>query len=291
MPYRIKTVAELIGVPRATLLAWERRYSVVTPERHNNGYRAYSEEDVAVLRAVKSLVDRGLKVSEAVGQVKERPAPLPHGESGALDTLRRQLYDALLSYDRDRALSLLQQASMMSFEVQIEKLFKPLLAEVGAAWCEGKATISQEHYTTGFVRERLTAMLVALNAGPRGGGRVLCAGYCDDPHELPVMILAIYLALAGFRVMPIGVAVPVEALARAVRDSGTRMVCVSLTLPRKVVEVAAFEAKLLSYLPEDCTVAFGGSGVPPGYPTSKRLQVPGSVDKLIALGRSLGLNA
>ena len=290
MPYRIKTVAELIGVPRATLLAWERRYSVVTPERHNNGYRAYSEEDVAVLRAVKSLVDRGLKVSEAVAQVKERPAPLPHGESGALDSLRSQLYESLLSFDRDRALSLLQQASMMSFEVQIEKLYKPLLSEVGEAWCEGRATISQEHYATGFVRERLTAMLVALNAGPRGGGRVLCAGYSDDPHELPVMILAIYLALAGFRVMPIGVSVPVEALARAVRDSGTRMVCVSLTLPRRVTEVAAFEAKLLSYLPENCTVAFGGSGVPAGYPTSERLQVPGSVDKLIALGRSLGLN-
>ena len=134
-------------------------------------------------------------------------------------------------------------------------------------------------------------MLVALNAGPRGGGRVLCAGYNDDPHELPVMILSIYLALAGFRVMPIGVSVPVEALARAVRDSGIRMVCVSLTLPRPASEIAAFEAKLLSYLPEDCTVAFGGSGVPADYPTSERLHIPGSVDKLIALGRSLGLNA
>lgn len=291
MPYRIKTVADLIGVPRATLLAWERRYSVVTPERHNNGYRAYSEEDVAVLRAVKSLVDRGLKVSEAVAQVKERPTPLPKRDTGALESLRSQLFDALLAFDRDRAIALLQQASMMSFEVQIEQLYKPLLTEVGEAWCEGRATISQEHYATVFVRERLTAMLVALNAGPRGGGRVLCAGYVDDPHELPVMILAIYLALAGFRVMPIGVAVPVEALGRAAVDSGIQLVCVSLTLPRSEAEVREFEDSLRKILPSDCTVALGGSGLPTDYEPGERVHVPGSVDKLISLGRSLGLKS
>ena len=291
MPYRIKTVADLIGVPRATLLAWERRYSVVTPERHNNGYRAYSEEDVAVLRAVKALVDRGLKVSEAVSQVKERPPIVPRGETSALDSLRRHLFDALLAYDRDRAIGLLQQTSMMSFEVQIERIYKPLLTDVGEAWCEGRATISQEHYATGFVRERLTAMLVALNAGPRGGGRVLCSGYSDDPHELPVMILAIYLALAGFRVMPIGVAVPVEALARAVRDSGIQLVCVSLTLPRSSAEVRVFEEKLLNYLPMDCTVALGGSGLPAEFTPNDRVRLPGSVDHLISLGRSLELRS
>jgi DNA-binding transcriptional MerR regulator/methylmalonyl-CoA mutase cobalamin-binding subunit len=289
VPYRIKTVADLIGVPRATLLAWERRYSVVSPDRKVNGYRAYSEEDVAVLRSVKALVDRGLKVSEAVARVREQPVvPAPRG-GVTLGPLRQEVLAALLEFDRDRALAHLQNVAMMSFEVQLDELYAPLLREVGEAWCEGRATISQEHFATGFVRERLTAMLVALNAGPGTGGHVLCSGFGADPHELPVLILSSHLALAGFRVTSLGVSMPVEALARAVSDSGTRLVCVSLTIPPAPGEVEAYTQRLLAEIPEDCVVALGGAGVPGDFSPSDRVLVPESVDQLIGIGRELGL--
>jgi len=70
MGYRIKTVSELTGVPRNTLLAWERRYGLVTPSRQDNGYREYSDRDVACLQSVKQLMDQGFKVSEAVDHIK-----------------------------------------------------------------------------------------------------------------------------------------------------------------------------------------------------------------------------
>ncbi len=65
MPYQIKTVARLTGIPRNTLLAWERRYELVSPERAANGYRLYSDADLARLNAVRQLIDQGYKVSEA----------------------------------------------------------------------------------------------------------------------------------------------------------------------------------------------------------------------------------
>lgn len=36
-PYRINVVAELVGVPSATLRAWERRYGVPSPDRSDHG--------------------------------------------------------------------------------------------------------------------------------------------------------------------------------------------------------------------------------------------------------------
>lgn len=287
MPYRIKTVAELLGIPRATLLAWERRYKIVEPARHENGYRAYSEADIEVLRAVKTHIDRGLKVSEAVSRVRSAAPPPVHGTPGALDAVRQAVMQALMSFDRDRALAALQPVSMVGFDLLLRELYTPLLREVGEAWCAGRASISQEHFTTGFVRERLTAMLAALNSGPRGGGRVLCSGFSDDPHELPVLIVATQLALAGFRVSSIGVSVPVEALAGAARESSAKLVCLTITLPRTVAELEAFLDVLRPVLPPDCAVALGGSGVPAGFPVSERVHVPASVDRLIALGRSL----
>lgn len=291
MPYRIKTVADILGVPRATLLAWERRYSVVAPARHENGYRAYSEDDIAVLRSVKQLVDQGLKVSEAVSRVRERTVAPANPQVQALDAVREEMIAALMSFDRDRALVSAQKVSMMSFANQLEQLYAPLLRSVGEAWCEGRATISQEHFATGFVRERVTAMLVALNSGPRGGGQVLCSGYATDPHELPVLILATHLSLAGFRVTSIGVSVPVGALARAARDSGAQLVSVTVTMPQSAGQLDGFFSELVDMLPDGCVVAVGGTGVPPDYLGSDRIHVPQSVDGLVSLGRTLRLSA
>ncbi|MFT4979133.1 MAG: DNA-binding transcriptional MerR regulator [Myxococcota bacterium] len=69
MGYRIKTVSTLTGVPRNTLLAWERRYGIVQPSRQDNGYREYSDSDIACLQSVKRLLDQGYKVSEAINLI------------------------------------------------------------------------------------------------------------------------------------------------------------------------------------------------------------------------------
>lgn len=77
MGYRIKTISEMTGIQRATLLAWERRYRLVSPVRHSNGYREYSEQDLARLMALKRLLDRGYKVSEAISLMHGGVAPPP----------------------------------------------------------------------------------------------------------------------------------------------------------------------------------------------------------------------
>mgnify|MGYP001546567959 FL=1 len=57
--YRIGAVAKLTGILPDTLRIWERRYSCVTPQRSPGGGRIYSADDIARLRLMKLLVDRG----------------------------------------------------------------------------------------------------------------------------------------------------------------------------------------------------------------------------------------
>ena len=70
MAWRIRTVSERTGVNVETLRSWERRYEFIRPVRNVSGYRVYSDDDVAVIGRVKSLIDEGLKISEAVEQVR-----------------------------------------------------------------------------------------------------------------------------------------------------------------------------------------------------------------------------
>ena len=63
MGYRIKTVSEITGIPKNTLVAWERRYGILEPERLPNGYRQYSDTDIATLQQLKSAMAEGLKIA------------------------------------------------------------------------------------------------------------------------------------------------------------------------------------------------------------------------------------
>lgn len=64
--FNTKAVVQQTGVPAPTLRAWERRYTLLMPERAKNAYRLYSDRDVALIRWLKERVDSGLSISHAV---------------------------------------------------------------------------------------------------------------------------------------------------------------------------------------------------------------------------------
>ena len=64
--YNIKAVVQATGISPSTLRAWERRYHMCSPQRSESGYRLYSDRDVAIIRWLKSQVDAGMAISQAV---------------------------------------------------------------------------------------------------------------------------------------------------------------------------------------------------------------------------------
>jgi len=61
--HRIGAVANLCGVPVATLRVWERRYGVVAPPKTEGGQRLYSDHDVLKLTLLKTLTQHGHAIS------------------------------------------------------------------------------------------------------------------------------------------------------------------------------------------------------------------------------------
>ena len=57
----IAPVERETGLPKDTLRVWERRYGFPQPDRDASGDRLYPEAQVAQLRVVKRLMDRGLR--------------------------------------------------------------------------------------------------------------------------------------------------------------------------------------------------------------------------------------
>ncbi len=61
--YTIKNVSMITGIGVHTLRAWEKRYSVVTPERSPSGRRYYSDHDIEKLKLITTLNKTGEQIS------------------------------------------------------------------------------------------------------------------------------------------------------------------------------------------------------------------------------------
>jgi MerR family transcriptional regulator, light-induced transcriptional regulator len=262
MAYRIRSIVEMTGIPRNTLLAWERRYGVPTPSRTPGGHRVYSEADLDLLRRLKELLDQGHRIGEAVALLRRNAEPeRAHATAAPIDQQRRELLDALLAFDRTRADEAYHRAGSHALRRVIDEVLLPLLREVGDGWHRGEVSIAQEHFASAFVREQLITMLNRLESGPPGGPAAVCAGYPGERHEIGLLAVAVKLALRGWRVTYLGADLPIEELADVILTRKAELICQSVFAPRSRPELEAYAGRLLRLVPRDTLVALGGPGV------------------------------
>lgn len=263
MGYRVKTVSAMTGIPRGTLLAWERRYEILEPDRSPSGYREYSEADVAVLKRLKALVDDGYSISEAVTLVKRPVAPepvVPRGPRAAGD-LPDAILRALFAFDRAAADRLVPRLGQVSFGAAIDDVYVPVLRRLGDAWARGDITIAQEHFASGFCREHLLAMYHGLAGAPAHGLSIACATPPGERHELGLLVLALRLALAGHRVVWLGADLPVDDLCAYLANHRPRFLCLSVTQQTSRDALLALARSIRAGAPPSTEIVFGGAGL------------------------------
>jgi DNA-binding transcriptional MerR regulator len=263
MSYRIKRVAHLTGINPATLRAWERRYNLIAPGRTDSGYRVYSDEDVAMLGRIKKLTDEGLTIGEAIARVRRSSVPLPPNAAAPdLAEVSRQLRDALLRFDRQGALAAYERLSHLSPERRAEDVLLPVMREIGDLWQDGMAVIAQEHFASGFVREKLVAMISEVDTGVAPGPHAVLAGLPGDRHELGLLACALWLAAGGWRVVYLGPDVPYDELRRVVSDLRPALLCTSVVMRADRGTVQGAAEMLRSLSPRETAVVMGGGGIP-----------------------------
>ncbi|MEM9696159.1 MAG: MerR family transcriptional regulator [Myxococcota bacterium] len=289
MGYRIKTVSELTGIPKNTLVAWERRYGVVQPRRAANGYREYREEDVALLMQLKGAIDQGMKISEAVTALRDHSlgaltelrqhaqpplAPVEHETrrfavmlqagnqlgAGAREVVN-ELLDALMQFDRPRADHVVRRLIGVPFFNLIDELYLPLFRAIRRRFEDGSATVAQEHHATTFLRDQLTTMLMSVGSGPERGLPVACIGFPGEHGEVPTLAVAVRLALTGCRVTYLGADLPLPELGTFVEETEPAWLCVSAFESHDAKVLLGFAEAARSIIPAHVDLAVGGPAI------------------------------
>ncbi len=256
--YNIKSVSQRTGVAPVTLRAWERRYQLLVPKRADNGYRLYSERDLALLTWLKHQVDSGISISSAVADYRSNlskgiwpeavieaaaPTPSKHSMLPPAEFVK-QLYSALIGHDEPVASDVFEEA-LASFHLitLLESIISPVLVEIGEAWFNGKIRVATEHFASGFFRAKLMAIFQSL---PLHGSQpfIMIGSAPGELHEIGVLMIAILLREAGYHVEYLGPDLPLEDLASYAAEEKPNMVILSATLKDSVPDLASFDQLL-----------------------------------------------
>lgn len=214
--FNIRAVTQQTQVDPATLRAWERRYNIPAPKRDVQGHRLYSERDIMILRWLKSQVDASVRIKQAV-ELLTMQTPQSLSDSAYAPTLRLvmaansrfdQVVDDFISaiheFNYSRAHQIITSAlSIYPVEEVCLEILLPAVVQIGMEWEKGELTLQMEHFASNIIRERLHAMLSGA-ALPTRNGRIVIGCAPHEWHEIPAMMLALFMRRRGWEVIYLG---------------------------------------------------------------------------------------
>ncbi|MCU0620195.1 MAG: MerR family transcriptional regulator [Gemmatimonadales bacterium] len=252
-------MARLTGLAAARLRAWERRYEVVRPVRQPNGYRAYTAEQVALLRAFARLIESG----ERIGDLAARPLEevLERAEQRDIaETPHGALLDAVVTYDRDRLEALVgQEVRERGLAGFARDVVMPLAIEVGDLWALGKIPIAAEHLASEVVLHALKGGLRARTDGPV----CVAALLPHERHEWGFLCCLADVQDLGWQIHYLGPDLPPDDVVEAAWKRGARAVAISASDPANVEPLLPTLAQMPSRLPARTVAVAGGGGIAP----------------------------
>ena len=166
--WRIGEFADRVGVPAATLRAWERRYAVLQPDRTPAGYRMYTVADEERLAALLSHLRQGLSPARAAERVALTSTGA--GDSREPAAIVDQLMAAVAAYDDVGVATALDAAFLLGIAPGLRDVLLPALVRIGEAWARDELTVGHEHFATNLIERRLAA---ESHGWERGSGPVI----------------------------------------------------------------------------------------------------------------------
>lgn len=261
--YSIKAVSQATGLTVETLRAWERRYSVIVPQRDGKGRRVYGPEDVLRLRRLREATERGHPIGRLVALDEASLARLLHEperrpQSAVTTTFVERIFDAAQRFAADEceqaltlAISLLPPARL------VDEVLEPLLRQVGDRWHSGQFSIAQERLVSTTVRKHIGLIVDSYDRSARRQA-IVFATLPGERHELGLLMSAMICASHGCKVHYLGADLPPEEVARYAVAAGAAIVALSVVLHDGLLDLPAHLGAMCTVLGPDIPVWIGG---------------------------------
>lgn len=208
--YTIQQVSDVTGLSKQVIRKWEERYELVQPERLENGYRIYSENDVNALLRVKILSEKGYSIKRAVEMLEKETEKVEsyfEVEQPKIqnfnDYVIRLLEKGTYCDEIEINLILQQAYHQLGLNLFINKVIVPFLEEIGERWEREEWDEYQEAVSSMCVRDYLIQIRRTFQVR-QDAPLVIGACLPEEHHELPMHIILLQFMLQGWKTVLIG---------------------------------------------------------------------------------------
>ena len=267
----IRVVAARTGLGMETLRAWERRYGFPLPERRaGSNRRLYSNEDIERLLAIQRAIARGYRVGDVIAKSipeLERLAPV-----AAVGVTTAAPPTTTTTVSSEELVRLLTSKRVSEIEAHLRiaaialgprrfvtEVAHPFAVAVGQSWVDGNLSVGDEHLATECLVTQLRRILASfqeIDARPL----VLLATLPNEPHTLPLQMVAVYLVALDAKPRLLGASTPPRDLAESAQALGADVIGLTITSTSDRRQARADVQTLLALAPPHIPVWLGGNG-------------------------------
>jgi MerR family transcriptional regulator, light-induced transcriptional regulator len=259
----ISAVERETGLSKDVLRMWERRYGFPKPERDGNGERMYTASDIGKLRAMKRLMDVGVRPGKIVkleltelnaladARTPSRPDPLA-------PALERDVLAMLKTHDATSLQNMLANQMMrQGLQRFVLDTITPLNRAIGDAWMRGELQVFEEHL---YTEQLQVALRAAINAFPRQNGtpRVLLTTFPAELHGIGLLMVEAMMVPEGVHCISLGPQTPLEDIRRAALAHKVNIVALSFSAAFPLRQAVDGLATLRRQLPSQVSLWAGG---------------------------------
>jgi MerR family transcriptional regulator, light-induced transcriptional regulator len=259
----ISAVERETGLSKDVLRMWERRYGFPKPARDENGERQYAAPEISKLRAIKRLMDVGVRPGKIIGLALEELSALadaraPARRDPSVPSLERDVMSMLKAHDMSTLQHALTQWLMrQGLQRFVLETVVPLNRAVGDAWMRGELHVFEEHLYTELLK---AALRIAINAFPRAVGtpRLLLTTLPNEQHALGLLMVEALLVPEGAQCISLGPQTPLDDVRRAAAAHRADVVALSFSGAFPLRQATDSLATLRRHLPAPVALWAGG---------------------------------
>lgn len=257
----ISAVERDTGLSKDVLRMWERRYKFPKPLRDRHGERIYPQDQVAKLRAIKRLMDRGYRPGKIIQLPFEDLTALGSVPTGgpAHDTEVEEILELIRTHHlpelRQRLTQVLMKQGLHRFVIDV---VAPLTVAVGDAWVRGEFAVFEEHLYTEQIQSILRNAIAAAQAHTRAP-RVLLTTFPTEQHNLGLLMVEALLVVDGAACIPLGTETPAPEIVRAAIAHRVDVVALSFSAAYPERQAASGLKDLRGSLPRHMELWAGGA--------------------------------
>ena len=215
--YSIKDLDKLSGIKAHTIRVWERRYSIVKPQRTGTNRRRYDDDDLRRIINISILRRNGFKISAIAGfspsEIEQKVSFLSK-DLFSPDTQIDSLVVSMIDRNEKGVNDLLMRSMMnRGMEETMTAVVFPFMRRIGIMWQTGSADIGSEHYITNIFRQKLIASIDALSPVQKPKRKKVILFLPENEfHEIGLLFFHYLIRKMGHETIYLGQSTPLFAV-------------------------------------------------------------------------------